>query len=1178
MKKQTVIVILLLIVVLACKSTQQQIKIDLTEVQKKEIISQLDEMGELDQKYRLIMGAGSLDKSLIDEYTKLMKAGDIKAVMTYMAKGYKIEKQQLDSLWQLQHTIDFDNYKKLKSIIQKYGYPSDKRLGIDKDMLAPLLVHPPIEIKPEIYLEEMRTLLLVEVKTKRMDAEDYAKFYDNIMHKILRKPQLYGMNGSFNPVTQSIDLPEIGNLEKTNKARAEIGLSALKEGEYKIGSKIKYDLTEVQKQELIKKLDEMGELDQKHRMITGAGSLDKSLISEYTKLMKEGDVKAVMAYMAKGYKLNKPQIDSIRKLQQVIDFDNYKKVISIIKEYGYPSRERLGIKQDKIAQFIIHPPKEMDPYVYLKEMGELLLSEVKAKRMDAETYANFYDNHKDKTLQEPQLYGTNKTINISTMSIGLPEIENIEKTNKARAEIGLSALKEGEYKIGSKIKYDLTETQKKEIIKEIDDILLLDQKYKTILALKNLDEAILKKDDELAKKGVLKDLVEFEKTVPVTMSQKQIDSIKGLQFKVKHRNIERAKTLIRKYGYPSRKRLGTSRGSQIMVILNSPPKGVVDKNIYIAEMSKLLMPEVKANRMTALTYAQIYDAIIVKLLKEPHLYGTYTRFNTETMSTEFVPIKSIEKTNKARVEIGLPSLNEGEYKLTSKVPIKDILSLKYHNYLKARNVSAVVLIKRNNQTHIVNLGETDNNSFNEHSVFNIGSATKTFTSVLILQQVQKGRMKLEDSISKYLNDIPNVDGTITIEELLRHESGLGELIGQNFLEIAFLTNDEESKESFLQKIPKPYKDKKHRYTNTNYLLLGHILEKVTNVSYYQLLQKNIFSVCGMNYSHPFLSKNNKNLVIPTHEGENILNSLNFKLYDTYSYSAGSVASTLSDMLLFYNTLYETNKLLNPQSFKLLTSSHHDDEASLKYCLGLMRIKHGEFEFYAHGGDNIGYSFRNYYDINNKNYLLILGNEVQFLLNYEIQTDALNYLKKIKIEQTTSIESSVVDALAGDYTSAKGEIDFSILNIKKLPFVKIYGTTQALLVNNDTLYSTLLDIKLTIDHANYNSLRIRMGKKNNVVYKDGFIPDSLKINSDFDVTMYKPYLGKYLIDAIGLEFELQVKKNKIFLFSNGGTIRLIETSKGILANTAIELELKFDFSAQNKLIFRQQDQEYIAIKQ
>lgn len=50
------------------------------------------------------------------------------------------------------------------------------------------------------------------------------------------------------------------------------------------------------------------------------------------------------------------------------------------------------------------------------------------------------------------------------------------------------------------IKNDLTEAQKKEIINEIDDILLLDQKYKTILLLKNLDEAILKKDDELAKK------------------------------------------------------------------------------------------------------------------------------------------------------------------------------------------------------------------------------------------------------------------------------------------------------------------------------------------------------------------------------------------------------------------------------------------------------------------------------------------------------------------------------------------------------------------------------------------------------------------------------------------------------------------------------------------------------
>jgi sulfur transfer protein SufE len=447
MKKQTIIVILLLIIVMACKSTQQQIKIDLTEIQKQKLIKKLDKMGELDQKYRMITGAGSLDKSLISEYTKLMKAGDVKAVMAYMAKGYKLNKQQLDSIRKLQQVIDFDNYKKVISIIKEYGYPSKKRLGVKNDKMAAFIIHPPKEINPYTYLKEMGELLLSEVKANRMDAEAYANFYDNHKDKTLREPQLYGTNKTINISTMSIGLPEIENIEKTNKARAKIGLPSLKKGEYKITQNRVINLTEVQKKEIIKELDGMGELDQKYRMIISAGTLDTSLLNEYKELMKEGDIKKVMNFKAKGYKIEKQQLDSLWKLQHTIDFDNYKKLKAIIQKYGYPSGKRLGIYNDMLAPHLVHPPIEVKPVIYLDEMRTLLLVEVKNKRMNAKAYAQFYDNIKHKILREPQLYGMNRSFNPITKSIDLPEIGNLEKANKAREEIGLPALKEGEYKL-----------------------------------------------------------------------------------------------------------------------------------------------------------------------------------------------------------------------------------------------------------------------------------------------------------------------------------------------------------------------------------------------------------------------------------------------------------------------------------------------------------------------------------------------------------------------------------------------------------------------------------------------------------------------------------------------------------------------------------------------------------
>jgi hypothetical protein len=95
----------------------------------------------------------------------------------------------------------------------------------------------------------------------------------------------------------------------------------------------------------------------------------------------------------------------------------------------------------------LHPPVEIEPKQYFEEIIGLPKPEVIAKRMEAKLYAMFYDNIKEKILQEPQLYGSNGVFDSEIMTIGAPIIVDIEKTNKARKEIGLPELQEGEYKL-----------------------------------------------------------------------------------------------------------------------------------------------------------------------------------------------------------------------------------------------------------------------------------------------------------------------------------------------------------------------------------------------------------------------------------------------------------------------------------------------------------------------------------------------------------------------------------------------------------------------------------------------------------------------------------------------------------------------------------------------------------
>ncbi|MEL6824473.1 MAG: hypothetical protein AAFP70_22160, partial [Calditrichota bacterium] len=143
-----------------------------------------------------------------------------------------LTKEQTDSLWALQHKLDYQNYRDIKDIINTYGYPSAERLNVETDQLYAILLHPPIEIEPQEYLSEMKALLLPEVQKKRMETISFARFVDNIRTKVLQEPQLYGTVKSFNPATMSMGLPVIEGIEKTNKAREAIGLEPLKDGEY----------------------------------------------------------------------------------------------------------------------------------------------------------------------------------------------------------------------------------------------------------------------------------------------------------------------------------------------------------------------------------------------------------------------------------------------------------------------------------------------------------------------------------------------------------------------------------------------------------------------------------------------------------------------------------------------------------------------------------------------------------------------------------------------------------------------------------------------------------------------------------------------------------------------------------------------------------------------------------
>jgi CubicO group peptidase (beta-lactamase class C family) len=192
--------------------------------------------------------------------------------------------------------------------------------------------------------------------------------------------------------------------------------------------------------------------------------------------------------------------------------------------------------------------------------------------------------------------------------------------------------------------------------------------------------------------------------------------------------------------------------------------------------------------------------------------------------------------------------------------------------------------------------------------FEIGSVTKQFTALLVLQFVNEGKIKLDGHLSDYLSYYRKDSGSrVTIRELLSHTSGIPNFIAApGFLEGPDSRTKYSVKE-FIQKYCSgdlQFAPGTHfSYSNSGYFLLGAVLEEVSGTAYEQILKDRIFAPLGMSdsgYSH-------HETIIPHRAAgyERSADGLrNARFYDmSIPFAAGAVYSTVGDLLLWDQALY-----------------------------------------------------------------------------------------------------------------------------------------------------------------------------------------------------------------------------------------------------------------------------------
>ena len=204
--------------------------------------------------------------------------------------------------------------------------------------------------------------------------------------------------------------------------------------------------------------------------------------------------------------------------------------------------------------------------------------------------------------------------------------------------------------------------------------------------------------------------------------------------------------------------------------------------------------------------------------------------------------------------------------------------------------------------------------------FRLGSITKQFTSMLILQLVQEGKIKVDGKLTDYLPDYRKDTGDrITIHQLLNHTSGIPSYTGlPNFFQE--ISRNPYSVPDFVKKFASGDLEfepgTKFNYNNSGYFLLGAIVERVTGKPYEQALKERILDPVGMKntgYDHhaTILAKR-----AAAYE-KRPAGYVNAPYLDmSLPYAAGSLYSTVEDLYLWDQALY-TDKLLSPQLKELM---------------------------------------------------------------------------------------------------------------------------------------------------------------------------------------------------------------------------------------------------------------------
>lgn len=307
------------------------------------------------------------------------------------------------------------------------------------------------------------------------------------------------------------------------------------------------------------------------------------------------------------------------------------------------------------------------------------------------------------------------------------------------------------------------------------------------------------------------------------------------------------------------------------------------------------------------------------------------------------------------------------------------------------------LSEKNNFSGTVCITENENMIFNESygyrdignallndtsTIFRIGSITKTFTAVMLVQLVEEGFLSFDDYLSDYYPAIPNAE-VITIDMMLHNQSGIYNFISHP--DYLGYFNEPKTKQEVLNIImsypPAFVPGTDTEYSNTNYVLLGYIIEDITGECYNTNVQERISREIGLTntfYGSEINTANNE--------------SVSYRLVDenwvlapetdmSIPHGAGALVSTSSELTSFINALFNGEIIHHASLQNMLLQPGG-------YGRGIVRISYDNKVVYGHNGIINGFRSVMIYIPEDKIALVYLLNRLNYSLR-DLWTETLD---------------------------------------------------------------------------------------------------------------------------------------------------------------------------------------------